>query len=502
MSLFETLSEKEEVQVPEIENDDAAYAYYRQRAAELANDPNFDITQADQRFSTSLNLRKVRDALVVIVGAGGLGNWQWLILASMGFRRIAIFDDDVVGIENIGPQAHSVFNIGLPKVEAAKRACLAYRGFELMAYNRRVSTLNDIYDALGEMPKVVITCTDSAEFRNGFILDMWQRGYTDYPDLVLDYRMSLGDWNLFVTPLKVLMGGNLEKKFFRSYYALGVFPPEKAVQEPCTARAISYTGANVASCTGAIMHWLFSEGQQLLNDNEWLANFVRGKTHSPRMFTSYSARDFAPITPTREVDALSKRLDKTAQDYENLLDAIKCSFFGPSNQDAEVVEYFDGLPGENSVWLYKLPTCPGLILHTDHSDYEVDYLRGKIIRPVSGNLFALAKLKFVVGADRAPKLFVLASTPRTSYVKINGERVMARDVDWTSVSPEEIEPCDNQFPELVVGRDYVLSGERVTLEDITGGYLVFSDEDEDKFTIRVEVALKDLEALNDEDDSE
>lgn len=140
--------------------EEAYYAALRKEALRLNNDPEFQENDADIRFSTALNLRAVRQAICCIIGAGGLGNWQWRILMSMGFKQIIIYDDDVVGIENVGPQAHSVFDIGLPKVEAVRRAALRYRGIGIVARNKRVMTLEDIENDLGYVPSVIIGCTD------------------------------------------------------------------------------------------------------------------------------------------------------------------------------------------------------------------------------------------------------------------------------------------------------------------------------------------------------
>ena len=148
---------------------DAYYAALRDKAVRLQDDPEFNMDDADTRFSTALNLRAVKQASCCIIGAGGLGNWQWRILLSMGFRQVIIYDDDTVGIENVGPQAHSIFDIGLPKVEAVRRAALQYRGLSIVARQKRVMTHADIADDLGFVPDIIIGCTDSAEFRNSFI---------------------------------------------------------------------------------------------------------------------------------------------------------------------------------------------------------------------------------------------------------------------------------------------------------------------------------------------
>lgn len=285
--------------------------------ADLGHRSDLNLDDADIRFSSSLPLSRIRSVSVAIVGAGGLGNWQWRILLGMGFRNISIFDDDVVSIENIGPQAHNLCDIGLPKVEAVRRAGIAARGVEIAAYNRRVHSLGDIREALGYTPDILITCTDSAEFRNGFITGLasafrhdapqeYATG-TSYPDLLLDYRMSLGDWTCYAIPLRI-MRRIPRQNMLAQYCSEAVFPPEEAVQESCTERAIVYTGASVASYTGAFLHWWFTGGKASVNEN-LAAFFDSGDTELPMHWTcTHSSRDWEAIQPTRrELRLLQKR---------------------------------------------------------------------------------------------------------------------------------------------------------------------------------------------------
>ena len=53
---------------------DAYYASLRDKAVRLQDDPEFNMDDADTRFSTALNLRAVKQASCCIIGAGGLGN--------------------------------------------------------------------------------------------------------------------------------------------------------------------------------------------------------------------------------------------------------------------------------------------------------------------------------------------------------------------------------------------------------------------------------------------
>ena len=296
-------------------------------ALRLRDDNNVDLSQADARFSTALNLALVRSGSVAIVGAGAIGNAQWRAVLGMGFRIVAVYDDDVVGLENIGPQGHNLMDLGLPKVEAVRRAALAYRGIEIMARNRRVDTLADIAADLGYMPDYVITCTDSTTFRNGFIGELgermdrllkelgtispgerWTAIERTVPALVLDYRMSLGDWNCFVVPCRAI--ANVDpfmrqfKKIWKTYTDVSVFEPDQAVQEPCTERSIVYTGANAASYTGALLHWWLAKGQaRLTTDKDVLAFFnleeeEEAKETAFSWLMSYSSQDWRQITST------------------------------------------------------------------------------------------------------------------------------------------------------------------------------------------------------------
>lgn len=292
----------------------------------IANDPEFNAADADIRFSTAMNLRAVRNSSCCIIGAGGLGNWQWRILLSMGFRQLTIYDDDVVSIENVGSQAHSILDIGMPKVEAVRRAALQYRGIGIVARNKRVMTLDDIKSDLGYVPDIIIGCTDSADFRNSFInsleTEIKGRIYngitgtaTNVPQLWIDYRMALGDWNAYIIPARAMVSVPTVRwhetisNFFTKYKEEACFSAEDAVQEACTERAISYTGASVASFTGALLHWWFSTGKSELMDMSRLYNgFLSQKMTQFSWKISYSSRDFEPVTQTRREGFLMGKL--------------------------------------------------------------------------------------------------------------------------------------------------------------------------------------------------
>lgn len=67
--------------------------------------------------------RRLLDARVLVVGAGGLGSPALLYLAAAGVGTIGVIDDDVVEISNLQRQVlHGVGDLGRPKVESAAEA--------------------------------------------------------------------------------------------------------------------------------------------------------------------------------------------------------------------------------------------------------------------------------------------------------------------------------------------------------------------------------------------
>lgn len=65
--------------------------------------------------------KKLLNAKVLIIGAGGLGSPVSLYLAAAGVGHIGIVDADVVDLSNLQRQViHQTKDLGRPKVESAK----------------------------------------------------------------------------------------------------------------------------------------------------------------------------------------------------------------------------------------------------------------------------------------------------------------------------------------------------------------------------------------------
>ncbi|EBA12302.1 HesA/MoeB/ThiF family protein [Roseobacter sp. CCS2] len=118
----------------------------RPETAALKTD-SFSPTELD-RYARHIILREVggpgqkalRDAKVLVVGAGGLGAPALEYLAAAGVGTIGVIDDDVVENANLHRQViHLDRNIGIPKVHSAAEAMTAQNPFvTVRPYARRL----------------------------------------------------------------------------------------------------------------------------------------------------------------------------------------------------------------------------------------------------------------------------------------------------------------------------------------------------------------------------
>ena len=85
--------------------------------------------------------RRMKEAKVLVVGAGGLGSPSLLYLAAAGIGTIGVNDDDTVSNSNLQRQIiHTDKRIGMPKVFSAEAAIKALNPFvTVRPYNRRLT---------------------------------------------------------------------------------------------------------------------------------------------------------------------------------------------------------------------------------------------------------------------------------------------------------------------------------------------------------------------------
>ena len=99
------------------------------------------------RYARHIMLREIggpgqgalKNARVLVIGAGGLGSPALLYLAAAGVGTLGIIDDDVVDASNLQRQIiHKDQGIGMPKVQSAMEAVKALNPFvTVLPYQRR-----------------------------------------------------------------------------------------------------------------------------------------------------------------------------------------------------------------------------------------------------------------------------------------------------------------------------------------------------------------------------
>ena len=174
---------------------------------------------------------------VAIVGCGAIGSHAAEALTKMGVRKIRLFDDDTVGVENIANQGYYLPEIGYKKCEALSSRLSAGTGAELIGEYRRVTSDEKFQE------KFVLSCVDSMKSRKAIFESFMSSSASRY---LLDGRMG------------ALLGQvyYVDKADFESVerYEKTLFPDEEALQVPCTEKATifcAYGLASIMSCLTA-----------------------------------------------------------------------------------------------------------------------------------------------------------------------------------------------------------------------------------------------------------
>ncbi|MBV7394845.1 HesA/MoeB/ThiF family protein [Mameliella sediminis] len=109
--------------------------------------------------------KRLKEARVLVVGAGGLGSPVLLYLAAAGVGTIGVIDDDEVDSGNLQRQViHSDARIGMPKVFSAQAAMEGINPYiTVKPYKRRLDA--ETVSALLEDFDVVLDGTDNFETR-------------------------------------------------------------------------------------------------------------------------------------------------------------------------------------------------------------------------------------------------------------------------------------------------------------------------------------------------
>jgi len=134
-----------------VESMTGGYTLWKDRGYEVDVPVSFTPDQR-QRYSRHFLLpevgedgqRKLLDAKVLLLGAGGLGSPTALYLAAAGVGTLGIVDDDVVDVSNLQRQViHTTDRIGVAKVDSAEEQIHALNpDVEVVKYETRLDASN------------------------------------------------------------------------------------------------------------------------------------------------------------------------------------------------------------------------------------------------------------------------------------------------------------------------------------------------------------------------
>src|SRR3954451_21620869 len=146
-----------------VESMTGGYTLWKDRGYEVEVPFSFS-ADARQRYSRHFLLpevgeagqRKLLEAKVLLLGAGGLGSPTALYLAAAGVGTLGIVDDDVVDVSNLQRQViHTTSTIGVPKVDSAEEQVKALNpDVDVVKYQTRLDASN-IMDIIKDYDIVV-----------------------------------------------------------------------------------------------------------------------------------------------------------------------------------------------------------------------------------------------------------------------------------------------------------------------------------------------------------
>ena len=129
-----------------------------------------------QRYSRHILLAEIggtgqaalRNARVLVIGAGGLGSPLILYLAAAGIGTLGIVDDDTVELSNLQRQiAHTSAGLGLPKADSAAHAATAINPLvHIIPHRTRLTADN----ALELLESYDIICDGTDNFATRYLL--------------------------------------------------------------------------------------------------------------------------------------------------------------------------------------------------------------------------------------------------------------------------------------------------------------------------------------------
>jgi molybdopterin/thiamine biosynthesis adenylyltransferase len=180
-----------------------------------------------------------------IIGVGAIGRQVALQLAAVGIAAMELIDHDIVGVENLAPQAYWPGDIGTPKVEATASLCHDINPevqVNCCADRFRRSSVKTLQGLAGGRQPVVFCCVDSIDTRRL----IWETLH--------DRICFWADGRMAAEVIRVLAS---DAPVSDHFYPSTLFTEAEAYGGSCTAKSTVYTASIAAGLMlGQFTRWL------------------------------------------------------------------------------------------------------------------------------------------------------------------------------------------------------------------------------------------------------
>lgn len=146
----------------------------------------------DQRY-----LPAIRNAVIGIAGAGGLGSNAAVTLARVGIGRLVIADFDTVDATNLNRQQFFVSQIGQPKVHALRDNLQKINPFSQYETHSLRITSENATSVFSEC-QILIEAFDQAEMKE-MLIESWCSAFPQRPVIIGSGLAGIGNTNALHT---------------------------------------------------------------------------------------------------------------------------------------------------------------------------------------------------------------------------------------------------------------------------------------------------------------
>lgn len=191
------------------------------------------------RFSSALWFDKIKQADVILAGVGGIGSYVAFLLSRLDIHSLLMYDDDIVGAENLSGQLFSIANINYPKVDAMHQMLKTYSNFF------KASTYTRKYTSSSSKAKVMICGFDNMSARKVFY-NSWKSGMVNL-NLEDRKKFLFIDGRLAAEEYQILCIQGDDEYSMNKYETEFLFTDEEADPTLCSYKQTTFMATQIAS---------------------------------------------------------------------------------------------------------------------------------------------------------------------------------------------------------------------------------------------------------------